>query len=1365
MVEAVLRLIIRWIEEGREIPARLNAQLGVLRGRVSATNKDLVNAVRTFGEFVTRQELMRNVLRKAGIDIEKSRGALLDFADIADDLARRLAPFTTRVVQTLKGATVNADDLEKSVGRATLSINKLRSGIEAALPTIGTELAKLRQQAEQVPQASQEMMELDVVARAIASHLSGVSVPQVLRALRQLKEKYGLTYRDIINVFEIASIAQKRVSDQMVGNVETLGNEIRRFVPEFDNAFRVRYAQAIARARQGLSPLREETHKIVTEEEFLKKSVDEARDSLRRMAPTEAATALRKIRDYMTSLYGETEATRYIAKLLGEDVGEVCSQTEQVVKSATQEVSKNVAKAEEATDEIAQRLQTYDLRAEISKAVTEELASTLRKYADAGIWSRRGFEAVLDALEAIMPGFKQAAKEFGINEELISKLKNTAVDLAKPMETLRAEAVNVAVGLAKAAYRAVIANKRVSLLGQTTKKVIDVGDRIAAEVPESLTTVGEAARDVVQDYLEWWETVNKAQEQAEVATQTLEAYREAEKEAGDAVEEMVEAGDRAKQLFAEIAEMAKRAAAGEVVHREELEGLIDELEKLAPGFKKKFKLEDEQLEKITFMGRSYDETTEIFRVFSNAVGKGTEKMLDATAQASNMVYQAYKSLDSLAAQAAATGGTLDKTAAKTFEAAAETIGLKRATDYLARRIMYYKKHQEEAGLTLAAFRKKLEVTGLRMGWLAYRTTMIGTITMRYFTAPVKFAMKTALDWDRSIDTVIEALAGLARAGELTSDRQRFLAETIERLIYTGPVFAGAWSYVQSALMNVAVQAVAPLIPLLVKVADVIVELAPTIIGELVPAITIMTREFTSLLPVISAMISAAIPPFVAGLRAAVDALMLLSIVMRPFLPIIASLLGFIAPMSPLLLLIGTGMYFASTAAALFAKLLTVLAWLTKAFVAVLSGKVALEIKDAFWQTVNSAKALLMAKSFAAAKTAAVGLVVGLKALLSALLPILAVISTVAFAFWIWTSTMQMTSAMTTVAMTTMSEAVFQLEDDYTSAFDNLSDVTKAFRVVVQDESRQIYMEIDTLTGKVYDATGRVVGEFDRQTGVVRDLAGVTIGFLSDTSDQYFDIATRTLIPVSDRVVEALEGVSNAVGRIAENFNKATMSAEAFRRQALENLIAMWQMSAAMDEFNRTVNEALYRFSAYSAVTLENSRYTRDFIQRLREAAEAGVFTADQIRWISEQLRAYARDLVLGRLTLSEWLDILSRSTSLTKEQREVLESLRRMLEGMCFVHAASMANVFRSSLDETIKTVEEAVVGIRSLRTQLQEFEGARFGIAIAAAPTTVPTATPQYVTVYSYVTIGEVKSPADYAEVYDVVNRAIADALRRRLP
>jgi hypothetical protein len=608
--------------------------------------------------------------------------------------------------------------------------------------------------------------------------------------------------------------------------------------------------------------------------------------------------------------------------------------------------------------------------------------------------------------------------------------------------------------------------------------------------------------------------------------------------------------------------------------------------------------------------------------------------------------------------------------------------------------------------------------------------------------PVRYMIDLFTRWEREVDNIAESMGYLAYAGALTAERQQLMIDTMLGLMDAGMRVSGALGYLQTVIAHLLIP-IAPILErLFLAVGDTLAKLQPIIESQLVPALAALTNQFVAMLPQLIQIAATAIPAFVQGLMVGSYALLTLLSALGPVLPMIAQFLGFLLPFAPILIVVGTVLYFVSTALAALGGALKAVTVLQAIFEAIQWKTVAANLAAAksYWAAHLAAikYAAGLAKAALAAKTFAV--TVGLT--LKALLPWLVVIGVIVGALWMFSNSVKSASAMMVPPITDVGET-------FSDLFENVETGIGSMRKTIVDETGRVVYQIDMMTGEVFDATGQLVGRYDWSTDQIVDLTGQQILAFGDMSGTYVT-ATGQILKASSDLVGALEGVRSTVEKLKETWSKMNETIAQTPMQQLENALAARRAAKAYDEMLDRLRSAVLigRLAYLGAAELITA------FEFLRENVS---LSADQILYLSNVVKNMGFRTLVTKESVIEYLEALSQSTDITKEQREALEVLIKALQELCFRHAVPMvesfANTLRSSREETDMMTES----VWELASALKAVGSPGIGFGVGGGP--------QYVTVYSYVDIGTVSGTVDLEQVQQAVNRGIADALRRRLP
>lgn len=222
-------------------------------------------------------------------------------------------------------------------------------------------------------------------------------------------------------------------------------------------------------------------------------------------------------------------------------------------------------------------------------------------------------------------------------------------------------------------------------------------------------------------------------------------------------------------------------------------------------------------------------------------------------------------------------------------------------------------------INLRRLGQQMTRAGYRMGWMGFRMTIMGRLITRWIQKPIQDTIKLMVDWEKSIETVAEAMGMLAYAGELTGERQDFLMDTMMEILRIGPEFEAMWLYLKSAISSVLLSVGEPLIDLFEELSEVIVEAGPEIKEILTPAIEDLVDVFIELLPEMKDLALEVLPSFIKGIGDAALFMVSLFEAVGPLLPHMSEFLGYMVGISPLLVPFGTAMYMMSPGIIAFAE--------------------------------------------------------------------------------------------------------------------------------------------------------------------------------------------------------------------------------------------------------------------------------------------------------------------------------------------------------------------------------------------------------------------------------------------------------------
>ncbi|RLC80922.1 MAG: hypothetical protein DRI61_04715, partial [Chloroflexi bacterium] len=199
--------------------------------------------------------------------------------------------------------------------------------------------------------------------------------------------------------------------------------------------------------------------------------------------------------------------------------------------------------------------------------------------------------------------------------------------------------------------------------------------------------------------------------------------------------------------------------------------------------------------------------------------------------------------------------------------------------------------------------------GLRVGWFAFRTVIMGRMMLRWVMDPLKRGTRILLNWERALRDVASTLGLVAAAGFRTGKRADFLKGLMRDLVRAGIEFKAAWGLLTASLMRVAVDILPLLVPGMLDVADAIREMWATTKDELIAVLLELGR---TVLPTVIELIKEVGPAFIVGFvqgaKIAVPLILNLIKALKPIIPLIGKIIGFLVPFAPVLIAVGSAAY-------------------------------------------------------------------------------------------------------------------------------------------------------------------------------------------------------------------------------------------------------------------------------------------------------------------------------------------------------------------------------------------------------------------------------------------------------------------------
>jgi len=385
---AILDIIIRWIQIGGEIPKLLAKDLAILRGRIEATDAQVIEAARNLGQFAARQLILRDLAKASGKSFQDLSRNIWDLYAIAEELGRRLGvPF-----------------------------EDMYDAIRMALPKMGAQLDYLRQQVtEGAKDQTRAMRGIGIIADAIAEQIKGVSAPKITMALQRMRQVFGLTRDDIIDAFWVAAKAQARTADMMTGRVTELAKAIRSRTGEIDAAFRTRLANLRDQMTRDLSHLKEDTENIISEQEWLRDAAIRAWESV--------ARATEKVQKPITDVTQMTDEMKQQYREWMEQQLQAQKATQQTGQSIEQNVVRLFKKGADESDKIADAIANIDWEA--FRSALEKNKPALQKMVAGQELTREEALKFLAALEQAIPGIWDLMRTLGVHFEKMRFLGKT----------------------------------------------------------------------------------------------------------------------------------------------------------------------------------------------------------------------------------------------------------------------------------------------------------------------------------------------------------------------------------------------------------------------------------------------------------------------------------------------------------------------------------------------------------------------------------------------------------------------------------------------------------------------------------------------------------------------------------------------------------------------------------------------------------------------------------------------------------------------------------------------------------------------------------------------------------------------------
>jgi len=764
------------------------------------------------------------------------------------------------------------------------------------------------------------------------------------------------------------------------------------------------------------------------------------------------------------------------------------------------------------------------------------------------------------------------------------------------------------------------------------------------------------------------------------------------------------------------------------------------------------------------------------------LGESTEKTLQKIYRFATQSAKSQFALRQLADYMIRTKNASDETAQALWEQAVQGRNAEKVARELARMIQREQRAIDDAGGRWWRFNRGVERwgnnlnrLGIRMGWLAYRSVILGRIVTRYLTRAFQRTINTLVNWESSIETVVTTMGYLDITGQLTADRMSFLQSTLEDLPFAGMKVAGAFGYLQSALIGLIVYLAEPLQQAFLAIGDALVALAPVVQRIVVPALFELVAAIIELLPDLVAIARVAIPAFIEGIRSALPVLIGFVRVLQPIIPALARLLGFFVPFAPVIMAVGTALYFLSTVLTGFGSILTIGSKLVHALSIahyMLMGAISKEIP-----LVNAAAVTAARLNYVLAQHKL--MVLGVIGVTVAAIGI--------FAAWYYSQTRTAKAVdKTTKKFEEFTRKTAKNLRNLAKSYDLSMKGFNAMSITIYDKSGDILYNIDLLTGEVTDAMGNIVGSYNAATGVITDFSGNLIGIL-DTTANTFVSASGDVYNFSQNVVSAFDDVASEIGELESTLEDLDLELDVSGIVGpLESVTDQWE--ASMDQMSMLtgismtvmlarIHPVLGALGLLVYMLTEGNRILAEWLESLGLTAQAMRDFFDTYLNIDKFFveRGWTPEKVFGGLVEEaqkavSGVEDVNNEIFQTKGPLEAIGDTARAvanainwlasaLQNLCFRHATPQAIAFNEQLATTLDLTRKASAAIGAMGGGLRTI--APEGIA---TPLTVGTPT-QYITMYVTIPIEQISSEVDLEMLQDSINKGIAEAFRRRFP
>lgn len=223
------------------------------------------------------------------------------------------------------------------------------------------------------------------------------------------------------------------------------------------------------------------------------------------------------------------------------------------------------------------------------------------------------------------------------------------------------------------------------------------------------------------------------------------------------------------------------------------------------------------------------------------------------------------------------------------------------------------KQQIESRKRFNNVRKTIGKVGYRLGWLSFRLIIVGRLLMRYMMQPIQKMVQTLTNWEQSVQSGAESLAYLAYTGHDVSDIfGDNMPDAMKDTILAGLELKGALGAIQWIITQIATDLGPILVPMLLDIARAMKNIWDEVSPTLIPALQRLTNEvLPPLIDLFERIGPALITGLVSGITQAIPTITWLIGAFGWLAEPLARVIGFLLPFAPIMVAIGTALYFVS----------------------------------------------------------------------------------------------------------------------------------------------------------------------------------------------------------------------------------------------------------------------------------------------------------------------------------------------------------------------------------------------------------------------------------------------------------------------